>query len=72
MQSIELNALPLYNDKYVKTKIRGYGDKAYANFLGLNILEDGVKGESFTIISYNYFFAYQNKYYLQVYLDKSP
>ena len=29
LKNIEFNALPVYDDRYVKTKIRTYGDKAY-------------------------------------------
>ena len=32
LKNIKLNALPVYNDKYVKTKIRTYGGKVYTNF----------------------------------------
>ena len=38
-------------DRYIKTKMRMYGYKVYANFCNLNVPEDGVKCESFTIIS---------------------
>ena len=31
--------------------------------------QDGVECESFTIISIGFFLVYENKYYLQVYLD---
>ena len=34
LKNIELNALPVYDDRYIKTKIRTYGDKVYTNFLG--------------------------------------
>ena len=33
----ELNALPVYDDRYIKTKIRTDGDKVYTNFCGLNV-----------------------------------
>ena len=29
LTNIELNALPVYDDNYIKTKIRTYGDKVY-------------------------------------------
>ena len=29
LNNIELNALPIYNDRYIKTKIRIYGNKVY-------------------------------------------
>ena len=35
-----LNALPVYDDRYIKNKIRTYGSKVYTNFHGLNVSED--------------------------------
>ena len=32
---MELNALPVYDDKYIKTKIRIHGDEDYTNFRDL-------------------------------------
>ena len=51
LKNIKLNALPVYDDRYVKAKIRIYGDKVYANFHGLNVPEDDIECESFTVIS---------------------
>ena len=45
MQNIELNALPVYDDRSIKTKIRTYGNKVY-NFCSLNVPEDGAECES--------------------------
>ena len=70
LKSIELNALSIYDDKYIKTKTRTYGDKVYTNFCGLNVPEDDIECESFTVISIDSLLKYKNKYYLQVYLDK--
>ena len=53
----------------IETKIRTNGDKAYTNFRGLNVPEDDVEWESFTIISIDSSLVYENKYHLQVYLD---
>ena len=39
------------------------------NFRGLNVPEDGVECESFTIISIDSLLVYENKYYLHIYLD---
>ena len=55
LQNIQLNALPVYDDRYIKTKIRTYGDKIYTNFRGLNVPEDE-SSESFTIIYIDPFF----------------
>ena len=69
LKNIELNALPAYDDRYTKSKIRTYGDKIYTNFRGLNVPEDDIECESFTAISIDSLLVYENKYYLQVYLD---
>ena len=57
-----MNVLPVYDDRYIKTK-----RTIYTNFCGLNLPEDGAECESFTIISIDSLLAYENKYYLQVY-----
>ena len=52
LNNIEVNALPVYDDRYIKTKIRTYGDKVYTNFRGLNEPEDDIEYESFAVISF--------------------
>ena len=44
-----------------------YGDNVYTNFRGLNVPENGVECESFTIISIDSSLIYENEHYLQVY-----
>ena len=61
-----------YDDRYIKTKIRTYGDKVYTNLCGLNVPGDDIECKSFTVISINYLLVYKNKYYLEVYLDNGP
>ena len=34
-KNTNLNASPVYDDRYIKNKIRAYGDKVYTNFRGL-------------------------------------
>ena len=53
----------------MKTKIRAYGSKVYTNFCGSNVPEDDTECESSTVIFINSLLVYENKYYLQVYLD---
>ena len=36
LKTIVLGALPVYDNKYLKTKIRTYCDKVYTNFPDLN------------------------------------
>ena len=69
LENIKLNALPVYDDRYIKTKIKTYGDKVYNGFRDLNVSEDDTECESFTVISIYSLLVYENKYYLQVYLD---
>ena len=68
-KNIELNALPVYDDRFIKTKIRVYGEKVYNSFRGLNVPEDDIECESFTVTSIDSLLVYEEKYYLQVYLD---
>ena len=69
LKNIELNALPVYDDRCIKTKIKIFGDKVYSNFHALNVPEDNTECESFTVISIDSLLVYDEKYYLKVYLD---
>ena len=59
-KNIELNVLPVYDDRYIKTKIRTYGNKAFTNFRSLNVPEDDIECESFTVISIGFLLVYEN------------
>ena len=39
LKNIRLNALPIYDERYIKAKIRTYREKVYTNLLGLNIIK---------------------------------
>ena len=69
LKNIELNALPVYDDRYIKTKIRTYGDKVYTNFRGLNVPEDDTECESFSVLFVDSLLVHEMKYYLQVFLE---
>ena len=69
LKNNELNSLPVYDDRYIKTKIKTYGDKFYTNFRGLNVPEDDIECQFFTVISIDSLLVYNNKYYLQIYSD---
>ena len=64
-----MNALLVYDDRYIKTKIRAYGDKIYNNICGLDVPENDIEYEPFTVISIDPLLVYEDKYYLQVYVD---
>ena len=38
-KNIELNVLPVYDNRYIKTKTGTHSDKGYTNFRGLNVPE---------------------------------
>ena len=67
LKNIELDTLPVHDDKCIKTRIRTNGDKVHTNFCGLNVPEDGAECEYFTVISTDSLLVYENKKYLEVY-----
>ena len=68
LKNIHLSVLPLYDDRYINTKKRTYGDKVYTNFCCLNVPEDDIECEFFTVILVHSLLVYGKKYYLQAYL----
>ena len=64
-----MNALPVYDDRYINSTIRTYKDKVYVNFHGFNGPQDGNEYKFFPIVSIDYLLVNGNKHYLQVYLD---
>ena len=68
LKNIELNALPVYDNKYIKIKVRPYDDKVYTSFRGLNVPENGVECKSFPVIFISSLLVHHSKYFLQVYL----
>ena len=62
LKIIELNDLPVYDDRCIKTKIRTYSNKVYINICSLNVPEGDIKCKSFTVASIDLFFLYENKY----------
>ena len=69
LKNIKLNPLSVYDNRHIKNKIRTCEDQVYINFRGLNLPEDDIECESFTIISINSLPVYENKCCMQVYLD---
>ena len=69
LKIVILNALQVYNDRYIKTKIKTYGDKVYNNFRVSNAPKDDIECKFFKVISIDSLLVYENNFYLQVYLD---
>ena len=68
LKNIELAALPVYDVRYIKTKIRTSGDKVYTNFRLFNVPEDDTECETFTFIFIYSLPVFDEKYCLQVFL----
>ena len=62
LENIKLNALPVYDDRYIKTKIRIYGDNVYTNIRGRNVPEDDIECKRFEVISIDSLLVYDNKF----------
>ena len=67
LKNIALNALPVYDGRYIKSEIRTCDNKVYNNFRGLNVSEEEIEYESLPVISIDSLLVYENKYYTQVY-----
>ena len=61
-----MNTLPVYDYRYIKTKIKVCGDTFYTMFCNLDVLEDCLECESFTFSSVDSLLVYESRYYLQV------
>ena len=59
LTDIELNALPIDDGRYIKIKIRTYGDRICTNVYGLNAPEDDLECESFNAISIDSLLVYK-------------
>ena len=52
-----MDALPVYGDRYVQSKMKIYSDKVYANFGGLDVPEDGAQYFGHILLIYYLFMA---------------
>ena len=69
LKNIELHALPVYDDRNIKTKIRTYFNKFCTTVCELNVSEDNIQSiiyKSFTVSSIDILLLYKTKHYLQV------
>ena len=67
----ELNSEPVYNDKYIKTKIKIYNDKVYTNFQHSKMPKDNEYCACLSVILLDSIFINSNKgYYPQILLEE--
>ena len=66
-----MNSEPVYNDKYIKTKIKIYNDKVYTNFQHNKIPKDNEYCACLSVILLDSIFVNSNKeYYPQIFLEE--
>ena len=56
-KNIKLNVILFYDDRYEKTKRRTYGDKVYTNSRDINVPENDIECESFTVLLILYLYT---------------
>ena len=67
----ELNSKPVYNDKYIKFKIKIYNYKVYTNFQHYKIPKDNEYCACLSVILLDSIFVNSNKeYYPQIFLEE--
>ena len=70
--NIELDNKPFYddNDKYIKTKIKLYGDKINANFQGKKIPKESGSYKCLSLIMLDSVIRVNKRYYPQALLEE--
>ena len=67
----EFNSEPVYNDKYIKTKIKIYNNRVYTNFQHNKIPKDNEYCACLSVILLDSIFVNSNKeYYPQIFLEE--
>ena len=68
----EFDSEPAYgdNDKYIKTKIKSYGDKVNTNFQGKKIPNENASYKCLSLIMLDSVIKVNKKYYLQTLLEE--
>ena len=72
LMNIEFDSEPVYgdNDKYMKTKIKSYGDKVNTNFQNKKIPKENVPYKCLSLILLDSVITANKKYYKQTFVDE--
>ena len=72
LMNIEFDSEPVYgdNDKYIKTKIKSYGDKVNTNFEGNKIPKENALYKCLSLIVLDSVIRVNKKYYPQTLLEE--
>ena len=69
---IEFDSEPVHgdNDKYIKTKIKSYGDKVNTNFQGKKMPKENASCKCLSLIILDSILRVNKRYYLQTLLEE--
>ena len=67
---IKFHSLPIYDEKYLKTKVREYGGKIKTNILGNDVPEENMYYTCIACITIDSVMRMEKKNYPQVYLEE--
>ena len=72
LMNIKFDIEPVYgdNDKYIKTKIKSYGDKINTNFQGKKIPKENASYKCLSLLMLNSAIRANKKYYPQTHLEE--
>ena len=72
LMTIEFDSKPVYgdNDKYIKTKIKLYGDKVNTNFQGKKLPKENASYKCLSLIILDSVIRVNKKYYPQTLLEE--
>ena len=68
--SIKFDSLPVYDQRYLKTKVREYDGKIKRNFLGNGVSNENTQYTCICCITIDSVLRIEKKNYLQVYLEE--
>ena len=68
--SIKFDSLPVYDQRYLKTKVREYDGKIKTNFLGNGVSNENTQYTCICCITIDSVLRIEKKNYLQVYLEE--
>ena len=72
LMNIEFDSEPVYgdNDKYLKTKIKSYGDKINTNSQGKKVPKENTSYKCLSLVMLDFFIRVNKKYYPQTLLEE--
>ena len=72
LMNIEFDSEPVYgdNDKYIKAKIKSYGDKVNTNFQGKKLPKENGSYKCFSLVMLDFVIRVSKKYYPQTLLEE--